>query len=206
MQAKYKGFICVIVTKMLPYRYNVPRQAINIPLRLFLFTKTVKAVIVCPHMHSLDEGVKPGDLVVTSDTIVMNSQSSGVGSNLNEFGPRFYDMSTIYNKDFSSTFTTQGAGHCGGLFWINEVSFPCMSIYKSTAKVFSTEKVPFKAMTASGLGELFAVAHFNAELKERIVSQCVGVITEHATQPKGLNSDLVAGTIKLFDQLKRQLQ
>ena len=65
-----------------------------------------KNFISCPHIWTLQweksqESYRAGDLFVVKDHCNISASSPGIGPNLDEYGPRFYDTSSMYEKAFT---------------------------------------------------------------------------------------------------------
>ena len=60
----------------------------------------VKALIVTNAAGGVNTGFVPGDLMLLTDTINYSGLNPLIGANLDEFGPRFPDMSREFDADF----------------------------------------------------------------------------------------------------------
>ena len=70
-------------------------EQLSIPVRLFKLLGA-KQVIVTNAAGGVNEGYRPGDIMVISDHIKLNGASPMRGKNLPEFGERFFDVSRMY--------------------------------------------------------------------------------------------------------------
>ena len=70
-------------------------EQLAIPVRLFKLLG-VKQLIVTNAAGGVNEGYRPGDIMVISDHIKLNGSSPMRGKNLPEFGDRFFDVSRMY--------------------------------------------------------------------------------------------------------------
>ena len=70
-------------------------EQLSIPVRLFKLLG-VKQLIVTNAAGGVNEGYRPGDIMVISDHIKLNGASPMRGKNLPEFGDRFFDVSRMY--------------------------------------------------------------------------------------------------------------
>ena len=70
-------------------------EQLAIPVRLFKLLG-VKQLIVTNAAGGVNEGYRPGDIMVISDHIKLNGASPMRGKNLPEFGDRFFDVSRMY--------------------------------------------------------------------------------------------------------------
>ena len=70
-------------------------EQLAIPVRLFKLLG-VKQLIVTNAAGGVNEGYRPGDIMVISDHIKLNGASPMRGRNVPEFGDRFFDVSKMY--------------------------------------------------------------------------------------------------------------
>ena len=70
-------------------------EQLSIPVRLFKLLG-VKQVIVTNAAGGVNEGYRPGDIMIISDHIKLNGASPMRGRNVPEFGARFFDVSKMY--------------------------------------------------------------------------------------------------------------
>lgn len=73
-------------------------QEITYPIKV-MKKLGVKTLIVTNAAGAINKSFRPGDLMVITDHINLMGANPLVGPNDEEFGPRFPDMSDIYNKD-----------------------------------------------------------------------------------------------------------
>lgn len=62
----------------------------------------IQNIIVTNAAGGVNRSFKPGDLMLIRDHINYSGTNPLIGPNLKDFGPRFPDMSTAYNRDFIS--------------------------------------------------------------------------------------------------------
>lgn len=72
------------------------------PVRV-LIRLGIKALIVTNAAGGINRSFRPGDLMLITDHINMLGSNPLLGSNLQEFGPRFPDMSEAYSRRFLHT-------------------------------------------------------------------------------------------------------
>lgn len=102
-----EGLPIVVVSEMLTYQSNVPFQTALLPMRILILGLEAKHFLSCPHIWSFKwekttEDLAVGDLFVVKDHANMSAQPPGIGPNIDEYGPRFYDISTMYEKAFTA--------------------------------------------------------------------------------------------------------
>ena len=73
-------------------------QEITYPIKV-MKKLGVKTLIITNAAGAINKSFRPGDLMVITDHINLMGANPLVGPNDEEFGPRFPDMSDIYNKD-----------------------------------------------------------------------------------------------------------
>lgn len=60
----------------------------------------IQSLIVTNAAGGVNTEFQPGDLMIITDHINYTGQNPLIGANLNEFGPRFVDMSNAYTKEY----------------------------------------------------------------------------------------------------------
>lgn len=73
-------------------------EQLVIPVRVMKLLG-VKAVILTNAAGAVNTGYRPGDVMVISDHIKLNGNSPLRGPNVEEFGPRFFDVSRMYTPE-----------------------------------------------------------------------------------------------------------
>lgn len=124
-----------------------------------------------------------GDLFLSHDHACISAHSPGIGSNLDEYGARFYDCSNSYDKELTAKIGEALASNsvrfnAGEIFWVNNSSIPT-AIYAQMAEGLSTDRCTFKGLVKSGVSELLAVQHRQSKdhsVKYR--SAMLGIITD----------------------------
>ena len=71
---------------------------ITFPVRV-LSRMGVKTLLISSAAGGLNPGFSPGDLMMVTDHINLTGHNPLVGPNLDAFGPRFPDMSQVYDRD-----------------------------------------------------------------------------------------------------------
>ena len=72
-------------------------EQLVIPVRLFKLLG-VKATILTNAAGAVNENYRPGDIMIVKDHIKLSGHSPLRGKNVDEFGPRFFDISDMYTK------------------------------------------------------------------------------------------------------------
>ena len=130
----------LVLSETLTYQMHVPFQTLLLPMRIAILGSECKNFLACPHVWNLQwarnaEKLEAGDLFVVKDHANISAQSPGIGPNIDEYGPRFYDISSMYEKRFTQLLNevvaASGAKNTfGEVFWINNSSVPCTAVYK----------------------------------------------------------------------------
>ncbi len=134
-----------------------------LPARIALLATEGEIVISCPHIWALEER-KAGELYIVKDHANISASSPGIGPNINEYGPRFYDITHMYSTKLNSIFQSLAPLQTtfSDVFWINDSSLPDPRVYVKLASGLSNDRVNFKGIVKSGIAELMAVHHRRA--------------------------------------------
>ena len=73
-------------------------EQLVIPIRVFKLLG-VKTTILTNAAGAVNTGYRPGDVMIISDHIKLNGSSPLRGPNVEEFGPRFFDVSRMYTPE-----------------------------------------------------------------------------------------------------------
>lgn len=76
-------------------------EDLTIPIRIFKLMG-VETVIITNAAGAINKSYKPGDIMIIKDHIKLMGSSPVRGTNIPEFGPRFFDVSDMYTKDLRS--------------------------------------------------------------------------------------------------------
>ena len=92
---KKDGKEVVVLQGRIHYYEGLPQQEITLPIRV-LSALGVKTVVLTNACGGVNLDFKPGDLMLISDHINFSGANPLIGPNMDEFGPRFPDMSDLY--------------------------------------------------------------------------------------------------------------
>lgn len=84
----------LLLTEMMTYQSYAPLQTLMLPLRIALLATNPTTIISCPHIYGTT--LNPGDLFIVTDHANISASSPGIGPNINDYGPRFYDITHMY--------------------------------------------------------------------------------------------------------------
>lgn len=91
----------VVLQGRIHYYEGLPQQEITLPIRV-LAALGVKTVVLTNACGGVNLAFKPGDLMLISDHINYSGANPLIGPNMDEFGPRFPDMSDLYTASLRS--------------------------------------------------------------------------------------------------------
>ena len=113
----------LVVTEMMTYQSYAPLQTLMLPLRIALLATDAKTVISCPHVYGINTSLQPGELFIVRDHANISASSPGIGPNINEYGPRFYDITHMYEHKLVNLMKEKAPkAHSGEVFWVNNSS------------------------------------------------------------------------------------
>ena len=95
---KLEGKIVVAMQGRFHYYEGYPMSVVTFPIRV-MKKLGVEKLIVTNAAGSVNTSFKPGDLMIIKDHINFSGTSPLIGKNLDDFGPRFLDMSAAYNPN-----------------------------------------------------------------------------------------------------------
>ena len=93
-----EGKITAILSGRAHFYEGYPIQELVIPIRTFI-SLGAKTLILTNAAGGISSKYTPGDIVAIIDHINLTGDNPLIGKNLEEFGPRFPDMSNVYNSE-----------------------------------------------------------------------------------------------------------
>ena len=94
-----EGRYTAILSGRAHYYEGYPIQELVIPVRTFS-SLGAKNLILTNAAGGISSNYNPGDIVSITDHINLTGDNPLIGKNLDDFGPRFPDMSEVYSKQF----------------------------------------------------------------------------------------------------------
>ena len=95
---KLEGKIVIAMQGRFHYYEGYKMTDVTFPVRVMKLLGVDK-LIVTNAAGAVNTNFKPGDLMIINDHINLSGSNPLIGKNLDEFGPRFPDMSTAYNPE-----------------------------------------------------------------------------------------------------------
>ncbi len=102
-----KGVPCVFMQGRLHYYEGYTSEEVTAPIRL-LKLLGIKYLLLTNAAGGCGANFHPGDLMVITDHITSFMPSPLYGTNLDEFGPRFPDMSDVYDNVLTTKIILRG--------------------------------------------------------------------------------------------------
>ncbi|NLD17490.1 MAG: purine-nucleoside phosphorylase [Tissierellia bacterium] len=96
-QLSGKNVICM--SGRFHYYEGYDFEELTVPIRV-MHLLGVETVILTNAAGAVNKDFVPGDIMIINDQIKLNGPSPVRGKNLEEFGPRFFDMSYRYDRDY----------------------------------------------------------------------------------------------------------
>ena len=102
------GKSVVVLQGRVHYYEGLTQQEITLPIRV-LAAIGVKTLVLTNAAGGVNLGYKPGTLMLLSDHINYSGMNPLIGPNLDQFGPRFPDMSDLYTSSLRSAIKEKAA-------------------------------------------------------------------------------------------------
>ena len=178
------------------YYEGYPIQDLVIPVRTFSLLG-VKNLILTNAAGGISEDYKPGDIVSITDHINLTGNNPLIGKNLDMFGPRFPDMSEVYDKKFQNLAKEVASNHfeykTGIYAWFTGPS------YETPAEVQFAKNIGADLVGMSTVPEAIVAKH--AGMKISAFSLVTNLAAGISKNP--LNHEEV---VEIADQSKQKLQ
>ena len=178
------------------YYEGYPIQDLVIPVRTFSLLG-VKNLILTNAAGGISEDYEPGDIVSITDHINLTGNNPLIGKNLDMFGPRFPDMSEVYDKKFQHLAKKVASNHfeykTGIYAWFTGPS------YETPAEVQFAKNIGADLVGMSTVPEAIVAKH--AGMKISAFSLVTNLAAGISKNP--LNHEEV---VEIADQSKQKLQ
>lgn len=147
-------------------------EQLAIPVRVFRLLGA-KAVILTNAAGAVNTSYRPGDVMIVSDHIKLNGASPMRGPNVEEFGPRFFDVSHMYTPALRKLACKCGEGTGLTLHEGVYMFFPGPQ-YETPAEIRAARILGADAVGMSTVTEALTAAHCGLPLL------CLSVMTNMA--------------------------
>lgn len=118
----------------------------------------VEKLIVTNAAGGINTEYKPGELMLISDFIKLNAVNPLIGPNIDEFGPRFPDMSKVFDREYMDLFRSVAEAH--GERVHEGVYFYCTGPqYETPAEIRAMRILGADAVGMSTVPECIAARH-----------------------------------------------
>ena len=97
VSGKLEGKDILVMSGRFHYYEGYDMQQVSLPIRVFKKTG-IDNLLVTNAAGGINTNFEAGALMVITDHIGFNAPSALIGRNLDEFGPRFPDMTDVYTK------------------------------------------------------------------------------------------------------------
>ena len=118
----------------------------------------VESMIVTNAAGGINTSFKPGELMIINDFIKLNAVNPLIGQNIDEFGPRFPDMSKVFDREYMAAFRSVCERH--GEKVHEGVYFYCTGPqYETPAEIRAMRILGADAVGMSTVPECIAARH-----------------------------------------------
>jgi purine-nucleoside phosphorylase len=178
------------------YYEGYPIQDLVIPVRAFS-QLGVKNLILTNAAGGISENYDPGDIISITDHINLTGNNPLMGKNLDTFGPRFPDMSEVYDKNFINLAKKVSKNHfdfkTGIYAWFTGPS------YETSAEVQFAKRIGADLVGMSTVPEAIVAKHAGMNICAfSLVTNLAAGISKNP-----LNHEEV---VEIADQSKKKLQ
>lgn len=171
-------------------------QEITLPIRVMKLLG-INNLFLSNAAGGMDLSWKKGDLMLITDHINLQPSNPLIGKNLDEFGPRFPDMSKAYNKNFISAFNTSAKKN--NIVLRNGVYVSVAgSMLESPAEYRFLRKIGADAVGMSTVPEVIVANHMNMNVA------AISVITDEC-DPDNLQPINIPEIIEIAGKSEKKL-
>jgi purine-nucleoside phosphorylase len=151
------------------------------PIRLFKLLGVHKTILTNAS-GAVNPSYKPGDIMIISDHINLMGASPMRGKNIEEFGPRFFDIGDMYTKSLRET-ALELASDSGLVVHEGVYQFFCGPHFESPAEIRAARILGADAVGMSTVWEAITAAHCNMPLLglSVITNMAAGVLQQALT-------------------------
>ncbi len=132
-------------------------EQLQIPIRV-LALLGIKKLILTNAAGAVNKDYHIGDIMIITDHIKMTGASPMCGPNINEFGPRFFDVSNMYDKDLQAL-AMECSKDCDLTFHSGVYMFMTGPQYETPAEIRAIRVLGGDAVGMSTVTEALTACH-----------------------------------------------
>ena len=153
-------------------------QDVVLPTRVMIGLG-IKVLLVTNAAGGVDTSFNPGDLMLITDHINFTGANPLIGRNYDELGPRFVDMSTVYDKELQEK-TKEAAGQLGIDLKTGHYMWMTGPNYETSLEVRMGRMLGASAVGMSTVPEVLVAAHQGVKVLgiSCITNMAAGVLDE----------------------------
>jgi purine-nucleoside phosphorylase len=173
------------------YEGYTPAETV-IPLRA-LIRLGVKRLLITNAAGGVNEAFRPGDIMIIRDHINFASLNPLEGPNLDEFGPRFPDMSFAYDAALVSALK-EAARRCGVDVQTGVYAMMKGPSFETPAEIRALRALGADAVGMSSVPEIIAAAHAGVKSAALscITNMAAGILNQPLTHDEVMETGRVA--------------
>ncbi len=154
---KVSGREVVCMSGRFHYYEGYDFEELSIPVRV-LKLLGIRALILTNAAGAVNADYRPGDIMLIRDHIKLMGASPMRGANIDEFGPRFFDMSKVYSKELLKV-AAECAEHSGLTVHEGVYFFMPGPQYETPAEIRAIRLLGGDAVGMSTVTEVLTAAH-----------------------------------------------
>lgn len=181
------------------YYEGYSMQEVTLPMRVF-HKLGIKKLLLTNAAGAVNTGYVPGDLVLVADHINLSQINPLVGKNLDDFGPRFPDMSEVYDKEIREK-VKQIAESQGLILREGVYGYVTGPTYETPAEIRAYRNLGVDVVGMSTVPEAIIAKHQGMRIA------CISLATNMAAGilERALNHEEVIETASIAEQKMRAL-
>lgn len=151
------GRFIAVLQGRIHYYEGYSQREITLPIRV-LAAIGVKTIVLTNAAGGINKRYKPGDLMLICDHINFSGSNPLIGPNLDAFGPRFPDVSDLYNAELRQDVKELSA-FLGIPLWEGVYLMVSGPNYETPAEIRMFERLGADAVGMSTVPEALVAAH-----------------------------------------------
>ncbi|MCR1898041.1 purine-nucleoside phosphorylase [Irregularibacter muris] len=158
----------------------------------------IKILVVTNAAGGVNKQLQPGDLMIIEDMINLQGNNPLIGENLEEFGPRFPDMSTAFNQNLRNVLRKSGEKIGVEL---QEGVYAAMTgpSYETPAEVRMLRKLGVDAVGMSTVPEVIVARHASVDV---LGISCISNMAAGILEQPLSHKEVIETTDKVKDNFK----